>query len=503
MTSRSGGGDAFDIQWAVDSAGQAAGIDRFHFIRLSAFVQRDMQQFLDASPEIDAVVDVAPEVDTDEDGILDVYEEEVAGTDPDRPESTMLPLEIPDIEGGSPSGAQLGTAHDALGDRITLYADEARTDTGRAYSVNVDIIEPSDPGGALPDEALVKSSAVRRFKASISDFVSAGIQKAELTIHYTASEITGLDEASLQPYRLVSGAYVQTGISDVTVNTDANELTFRSRYPGLFLLASTAGSGDTGPAPPPAGAITLTADPAGQCVANPANTVQVASAAIMDTVGDVVRDGALITVTTDYGVIATADADAQQAGVQVATSGGAITFEVQPPTRVRQARFTATSVEGTATGSLDYAFIAGAPSRGVYLRMQEPVGTGPVSLGMTPGPPGVTDMYANTVADGAELTLTTSGATILSVDADTATPGFQVTTRNGYFSFTVETPALDGTFQVAIYADAAQSRLIGGGTYTPDEYVPLPMRARDLFVALFIAAALALRRGAATKTRGR
>ncbi|MDK1022108.1 MAG: hypothetical protein QGD90_10775, partial [Candidatus Hydrogenedentes bacterium] len=99
MTARSGGGDAFDIAWAIDSGGNPAFLAQFQFIRISPFVQRSMPVG-SASPELLAIADVAPELDADGDGILDEYETRVAGTDPARPESTILALEIPAIEGG-------------------------------------------------------------------------------------------------------------------------------------------------------------------------------------------------------------------------------------------------------------------------------------------------------------------------------------------------------------------------------------------------------------------
>ena len=120
VIARSGGGDAFDIAWAVDAAGAPAGLGQFHFIRLRAFIDRECGALGYATPEIDAVADVAPDVDHDGDGILDEYEVRVAGTDPERPESTLLALEIPADEGGSPEGTFLGAAEDAQGNRLEL-----------------------------------------------------------------------------------------------------------------------------------------------------------------------------------------------------------------------------------------------------------------------------------------------------------------------------------------------------------------------------------------------
>jgi len=61
LTPGSGGGDAFDIAWAIDpGTGLAAGLDEFDFIRVTNGVNHLTQLFGEISPEIDAVADVAP-----------------------------------------------------------------------------------------------------------------------------------------------------------------------------------------------------------------------------------------------------------------------------------------------------------------------------------------------------------------------------------------------------------------------------------------------------------
>lgn len=91
LTSRSGGGDAFDIAWAVDAADTPAGLTQFDFIRLTCFIDRIMGVLGPVSPDIEAVADVAPAIDGDGDGIRSEYEVRVSGTDPARRESTVLP----------------------------------------------------------------------------------------------------------------------------------------------------------------------------------------------------------------------------------------------------------------------------------------------------------------------------------------------------------------------------------------------------------------------------
>lgn len=61
ITPSSGGGDAFDIAWAVDSTGAYANLDGFDFIRITTGVDVIMGINGEASPEIDAVADASPQ----------------------------------------------------------------------------------------------------------------------------------------------------------------------------------------------------------------------------------------------------------------------------------------------------------------------------------------------------------------------------------------------------------------------------------------------------------
>jgi hypothetical protein len=75
ITPGSGGGDAFDIAWAVDPiTGLPAQLPGFDFIRLTNGVNAIMGIFGEKSPEIDAVADVAPDPfgDIDRDGDIDL-----------------------------------------------------------------------------------------------------------------------------------------------------------------------------------------------------------------------------------------------------------------------------------------------------------------------------------------------------------------------------------------------------------------------------------------------
>ncbi|MCP4247435.1 MAG: hypothetical protein GY778_10345 [bacterium] len=75
ITPGSGGGDAFDIAWAIDPVtAQPAGLTGLDFVRITNGVNYLAGVFGEVSPEIDAVADVRPELmgDADADGDLDL-----------------------------------------------------------------------------------------------------------------------------------------------------------------------------------------------------------------------------------------------------------------------------------------------------------------------------------------------------------------------------------------------------------------------------------------------
>ncbi len=77
MTAGSGGGDAFDIAWAVDpETDEPANLTGFDFIRITSAVNVPPGPLGEKSPEIDAVADVAPDPlgDADDDGDIDLVD---------------------------------------------------------------------------------------------------------------------------------------------------------------------------------------------------------------------------------------------------------------------------------------------------------------------------------------------------------------------------------------------------------------------------------------------
>ncbi len=244
LTPRSGGGDAFDIGWAVDATGSPAGITQFQIIRITTLAERQLTGLGPATAEVDAAADVAPAIDSDGDGILDDYETRVAGTDPLRAESTVLPLEVPVHEGGNASpGNTLGTASDAAGNSIRLVTAGSRS-PGLPRNAFVDILPGLDPGAPLDDGSLLKSGAIREFQSSVGDFTAADIAPAQITMAYNAQDIAGLNEYLLYPYRYEGAEWTTDGISGVFVDIVDNSVRFHTNRAGLFVLAAPYGLGD-------------------------------------------------------------------------------------------------------------------------------------------------------------------------------------------------------------------------------------------------------------------
>ncbi len=319
------GGDAFDIAWAVDQAGEPADLSQFDSIRFSTFVLRNTGVVGYMSPEVDAVADVAPDVDTDGDGLLDAYETRVAGTDPLRSENTVLPLEIPSWAGGVPATNVLGEAHDSRGDRLALYAAGTR-DAELPRETTVDMLTPSAPEGSLPNAGLLLSGTVLEIVSDVADFPAMQIAPAEVALVYAPAEITGLDEAGLQPYRFDGAAYTQDGIASIVLDADANQVTFQTDYPGVFVLASTAGIGETNPiTEPPVAPVGWVVQVTGSAPA----VLQFESTILQDRFGHMVADGVFVTIVVAGGTITSADADPDAPGYQAAVEDGQVRFTVE------------------------------------------------------------------------------------------------------------------------------------------------------------------------------
>lgn len=454
-----GGGDAFDIAWAIDAEGNPAGLAQFDFLRLSAFIERELGGGLTdyASPEIDAAADVAPNVDSDGDGVVDDYEVRVAGTDPLRPESTIVPLEIGTDDGGSNTGTLLAEVWDNRGSNLRLFAAEERS-FGAARQATIDILAPSAPGGGVPN-GMGLSGTVREIVFSEGSFTGTEIAPAEVTIIYAASEIAGLDEASLTPLLHTGTQYTQAGIAGVSVDLPANKVTFTTAEAGLFVLAAPSGSGETSGAPAPAGLIRLHADPPNSAVADPADMVRIESAANLTTHGELVADGTPFTVSASAGTVLDADVDASAPGIQVASQDGRISFTVAPSATAQAGvTFSAASVEGGAAGTLDYVFRPGTPAGVVMWTAEAMVELGVGGWHATAGP--IVDGNGNAVADGTLLTVVLENAAF---DPRVNTQGTglrQVVVYGGMAHFYAQADP-GAEFLVSTYGDPARTGELG------------------------------------------
>ncbi|NLO34132.1 MAG: hypothetical protein GX117_12405 [Candidatus Hydrogenedentes bacterium] len=474
LTPGSGGGDAFDIRWAVpvDETGDPAGISRFHFLRISAFINAVDGALGIVSPEIGGVAAVARDLDTDGDGILDDYEIRVSGTDPLRPESTVLALEIPEVYGGSPAGTLLGTAADSGGNAISLYSSGLRTGA-RPFNCIVDIEDADDPAPELTLAGLEKSGACRLFSSSEPDFAAAQVQHARFTIAYTADEIAGLDEAALQPFRYDGSQFTQAAIEDIVRDVDANLIHFRSQYAGLFLVAAPPGSGDGSTH---GGEILLNAALERGQVGAPGTLVPVTSGVILASDDTVVPDGTLFTVSTTLGTIVSADMDGGAPGIQIAAMAGVIQFELRCETQAGTAWITAISQDSLLHGKLALPIDPGAA-------------TGPVEIyplypnQKAPGPAAfisdqITDAFGNPLAAHQTLTLVVEGGQLLGSDARPDLPGFQLLPINGSLSFSlrIDTAGNDDIARLFLdlYADPEATELIGSAVFLFD-VVPVPV----------------------------
>ncbi|HDP35575.1 MAG TPA: hypothetical protein ENN29_10750 [Candidatus Hydrogenedentes bacterium] len=485
LTDGSGGGDAFDISWAVDEDGNPANLERIHFVRVNAFINDSLDPFGYVTPEIVAVSAVAPDNDTDGDGIRDAYELRVSGTDPYRSESTVLALERPIEYGGSPAGTLLGDACDPTGNRIVFYSSGIRSGY-RDYNCNVDIqVHALAPSGGVPD-GLIKSGACREFIAGQPDFQAAQIQDAQFTIAYTTAEIVGLDESKLEPVRFTGTSYTREGVSGITRDMVNNLLTFRSRYPGVFLLISEAGMGDETPGQ---SAITLLAEP--DCAtADGISDVTFVSEPIILPDETPAPAGMLFTVTVapeTLATIVTPDADAETPGLQTAAAADSrITFTLRSTTLSGQASVRAASLDEATVGQVAYTFLAGNPVGPVPIYPLNPNATAPGPIHFSTDI--LYDEHDNVLENDRLITILVDGGRCMNADAAPDTPGHQlrVTQGRAYFSVIADTDVKTtdtAQVRVRLYADAEMTLAIADAVFVFD-ILAMPMRWLVLCVLL-------------------
>ncbi|MCG3172124.1 MAG: hypothetical protein GMKNLPBB_00269 [Myxococcota bacterium] len=154
----------------------------------------------------------------------------------------------------------------------------------------------------------------------------------------------------------------------------------------------------------PFGTIVLTPNPA-SVIAN-GTAVSTISGPVRDKNSNPVPDGKLLTVTASTGLITTADASPGTPGVQVATSGGAISFTVRSPNVTGQSVVNAVVDEpGEASATTTVTWIPGPPaligSVAVNPNTVNADGTSTVVLSAQ----NIRDAFGNTVANGTAITV--------------------------------------------------------------------------------------------------
>ena len=142
MTRGAGGGDAIDIQWAVDpnNGWQPAGLTHFRYVRITTAVDDFLPALGEISPEIGAVADVRPmgDLDADQDVDLDDYDilVDAWGTDPNEPNAWDARADIDVDENYDVDLADYG---------LLL----------RGWQLYNDLAEPNDPNGQLEIKAWI------------------------------------------------------------------------------------------------------------------------------------------------------------------------------------------------------------------------------------------------------------------------------------------------------------------------------------------------------------
>jgi hypothetical protein len=140
---------------------------------------------------------------------------------------------------------------------------------------------------------------------------------AEITIHYSEEELGDVDEEELSVYweNTEEGTWEYVG---GTVDPDSNTVTARIDTFRTFTLAPSlpSGSFDLEPGSP-------------KIQADDTSEVSIESTALSSNDGSSIQDGALYTVGTDLGRVASPDADTTRPGTQVRAENGKITFSVE------------------------------------------------------------------------------------------------------------------------------------------------------------------------------
>jgi len=185
--------------------------------------------------------------------------------------------------------------------------------------------------------------------------INPGASTAQIMVTYDQSEVYGFSESSLTLLGWDNVNRKWVPLADSQVDTVNNWVTGSTSVLGKFALKF----------PVPSGEIILHVTPRDVDVEHPA-PITVTSDLIKLANGSTVPDGTLITVasirnkttaTEDFGTITATDANTGTPGIQVATAGGTISFQITPPSEEGSGLITAASVIGTAQGKSSFTMV--------------------------------------------------------------------------------------------------------------------------------------------------
>ncbi|GEM_PF-104809 len=473
-----GGGDAFDIAWAVDEDGNPSGLDAFDFLRVSTIPNILDPVFGFYTTEVMAFADVAPAVDTDGDGVVDEYEIRVAGTDPYRRENTVLPLEIPIEWGGSPTGIELGTAcKEDESVCVSLFSSGNRTGE-RMYNCSVDLLIVSDPSD-VGVEGLNKGNLFVQFYSTVDDFQSAKVDLAKITVRYEPMHITGLDESQINVFRWDGTSWTNLEVEVIERNLIDNLLKFRTRYPGVFGIFSMPGEGDVNPGQ---GNIRLEGNPTRTRVLNYGEIVRIVGGNIRDSNGNPVSDGTVFTVSSFLMQVLNEDEDTESLGIQVKVREGKLTIDLEAGTVAGQGKVVVQSLDNTIRGEVTIEILPGPPG---YVSELWNMGRNGKYYSFISDE--CFDVYGNRVREGL-VTIEITNGVVITPDAMRSVSGHQVSLSDGRILFIVQPVSEDEVahVEVCVY-DETNSLLLLCQDFEL-EVKTLPVSSVFLFVVVMVLA---------------
>ncbi|HEX7078744.1 MAG TPA: hypothetical protein VF363_09995 [Candidatus Eisenbacteria bacterium] len=192
----------------------------------------------------------------------------------------------------------------------------------------------------------------------------------------------------------------------------------------------------------PSGAVALVASP-DSLAADSVATRTITASGLVDAQGNAVEDGEAYTVATSLGAIATADADAGTPGVQVAASGGALSFTLFGGDQLGTASVTAVSARGAASGAVAVRLVPGS----VSAARSSVTAASPVPV----GPPGSTATVTLRDAQDHPIPAFPADSIVVSATggpAASVTPLAGATDASGAIAFTIASNAT-GTASVS------------------------------------------------------